>query len=204
MKSLRFIIFLLVCLSLGACHSSRKTAGLSDKAHKWHTLEVPVKVSVDEPMNLGFSGKALLVRDSSIYVSMRMLGMEVAYIYADADSAVLCDRFHKLYLSEPLDRLLPARYASIDRLQEIMLGQVSPMEISDKLQYSEPVETPVGRLYKLIELKTALGKRKIDADLIYNYDKARWDDPDFRLPPVKLPRNAERVDPQALMKVIHP
>ena len=118
MKLQRFLTAILLCLVLAACHSSRKATVADNGIYRWHTLEVPVKVSVEKPLSLSCSGKATLVRDSVIYVSMRMLGMEVAYLYADADSAILCDRFHKLYISEPLDGLLPEirRASSRERL----------------------------------------------------------------------------------------
>ena len=196
----RFLTAILLCLCLAACHSSRKATVADNGTYRWSTLEVPVKVSVEKPVSLSCSGKAMLVRDSAIYVSMRMLGMEIAYLYADADSAVLCDRFHKLYISEPLDRLLPARYARIGLLQQLMLGLESPDAISDRLQYSHPAETPLGKLYSLLRLQTSIAKKDIDASIIYNYNKARWDDPDFSMPSAKLPRNAKKIDPQALLK----
>lgn len=200
MNILRFLTAILLCLGLAACHSSRKATADDNSQYRWNTLEVPVKVSVEKPMSLSCSGKATLVRDSAIYVSMRMLGMEVAYLYADADSAVLCDRFHKLYISEPLDGLLPARYARIGLLQQLMLGLECPDGFSDRLQYADPAETPLGKLYSLLRLQTSIAKKDIDASIIYNYNKARWDAPDFSMPTVRLPRNAKRVDPQALIK----
>ena len=81
-----------------------------------------------------------------------------------------------------------------------MLGMESPDGIFDKLQYADPAETPLGKLYSLLRLQTSIAKKDIDASIIYNYNKARWDAPDFSMPAAKLPRNAKRIDPQALLE----
>lgn len=209
MKPIGLLSTLLLCLALclglfASCRSQRQTATAHTSRPVWTTLEVPVKVSVDKPVSLKCSGKAVLMRDSSIYISMRLLGMEVAYIYADADSAVLCDRYHKLYLSEPLQRLLPPDYARISRLQDLMLGLEQPEQITRHVEYSQPVEALPGTVYSLLRLRARAGKKDIDASVTFNYDKARWNAPDFNMPSVRLPRNASRVGLPELLDELKP
>lgn len=200
MKTLRFILPLLFALGLAACHSSHKSVSPTDNDKKWHTLELPVKLRLESPAEISLSGKAMFVNDSLIYVSLRMLGMEVAYAYADADSAILCDRFHKIYLSEPVSRFIPARMATIKCLQDIMAGQNIPAQLKDHIRTSGQTDTPAGIRYSNINVTTDINQKKFSATLEYNYDKAKWDDSGFSIPKVRLPKNARKADPQALLK----
>lgn len=202
MRHAAISVLLLLCILLGACRSQRHAAATDSSRALWQSLEVPVKISIASPLSLACSGKATLVRDSSIYVSMRMLGMEVAYIYADADSAIFCDRYHKQYVSEPLDRLLPEEYASIGRIQNMMLGQNIPVIFSDKIELSDSVATPAGTLPSLFELTTTIAGKKINASVLYNYGKARWNEPGTGSQPPRLPRNAEKADTRMLLKAL--
>lgn len=204
MKLIRVLLILLFCTGLFACGSQRQTTASHTRQADWTTLEVPVKVTVDKPVSLSCSGKAVLVRDSTIYMSLRILGMEVAYLYADADSAVLCDRYHKLYLSEPLQRLLPPDYARISRLQDLMLGLEQPGQITRHVEYSQPVEALPGTVYSLLRLSARAGKKDIEASVTFNFDKARWNSPDFVMPSVRLPRNADRVGLPELLDELKP
>lgn len=190
---------LLLCLLLSACHSSRRTTTAAPQ-QGWHTLEVPVKVVIDKPMDLSLSGRMTLVRDSSVYLSMRMLGMEVAFATANADSVILCDRYHKMYIAEPLRALLPAKYAAIGELQRILTGCSLPTVLRDHIVMTDPVDTPLGQAHQVINTDTRVGNSTIKATLIYQFDKAVWDGQPRKLP--AIPRGAERIEASKLLKII--
>lgn len=201
-KTIRTTISLtaiLLCVMLSACHSSRRAA-VPDSQQGWHTLEVPVKVVVDKPFSISLSGRATLVRDSSVYVSMRMLGMEVAFLTANADSVVLCDRYHKMYVAEPLKSLLPAKYANTGELQRIMLGCSVPAGLQEHISVSDPVVTPLGDAHQVITAGSQLGSTKIQATIIYQFDKAVWNGQPRQMPTV--PRGADKINPARLLKII--
>ena len=192
-----YVTAILLCVAMGACRSSRHATGTATLSH-WHTVEVPVKVVIDHPANMSLSGRATLVRDSSVYVSMRMLGMEVAFATADNDSVTLCDKYHKIYVSEALAALLPQKYASIGQLQRIMLGCTLPEELTGHISVSDPVNTPLGQAHQTINVDASAGKSEIKATLIYQFDKAVWDGQARKSPSV--PRGAQRIDAAKLLK----
>ena len=63
-------------------------------AAAWHDLYIPVSVELRKPVAMSVSGRVTMVRDSAIFVSMRVFGMEVATIYANTDSVTVADKYH--------------------------------------------------------------------------------------------------------------
>lgn len=186
---------------LSACHSGRNVTRTPEgHSASWQLLEVPVKLSMSKPMSMSMSGKLIVKRDSAAYLSLRMLGMEVAYAYADADSAVLCDRYHKLYLAEPLEKLLPRGHNKVSDLQRLLMGGDKRSEVAKQLIYGQMSQTPYGDVPSSIGYEGKIGRQQIDVELQLNYEKTKYDDPGTRMPVLKLPKNAQRVSPQSILE----
>ncbi|MDE7125326.1 MAG: DUF4292 domain-containing protein, partial [Muribaculaceae bacterium] len=58
------------------------------------------------------------------YISLRMLGMEVAYVYADTDSLYAVDKFHRRYFSADISSLSSRYGMTLGNLQNFMLGRI--------------------------------------------------------------------------------
>lgn len=133
-------------LSLGGCHSSKtsykgnlKTEqssetdiqalfdNLADSYTEWTDVYLPVNLSLSSPKKLSVSGRATMVRDKEINISLRLLGMEVAVIYINTEKAYVVDKYHKMYLCEDLDKLLGGYDVTIADLQNLLLGRVPVM-----------------------------------------------------------------------------
>lgn len=91
----------------------------------WQDLYVPVTLSLESPKNLSVSGRATLVNGKEINISLRMLGMEVAVLYADEQKVYLVDKFHKCYLEEDISSVLSGYDVTLSDLQNILLGRAS-------------------------------------------------------------------------------
>jgi len=89
----------------------------------WYSLSVPVKVEIKSPAKISLSGRAYMVKDSVIHVSMRVLGFEVAVMRATPDSVYCVDKVHKLAVIESIDRLSANTGITLGQLQSLMLGR---------------------------------------------------------------------------------
>ncbi len=89
----------------------------------WHSLSVPVKVELRSPSNLSLSGRAYMVRDSLVHISMRVLGFEVALLRVTCDSVYCIDKVHHLALIESLERIGSDSGITLGQIQSLMLGR---------------------------------------------------------------------------------
>jgi hypothetical protein len=152
-KSIRNIVNLtaaaLLTVGLWSCHSSQNATADADNvpyiesivkggqtkpsssvvSGSWSTINIPVKVALKSPSSMSVSGRAQMVYDKCIFISFRMLGMEVATLYADNDSIVVADKFNKRYFSTSYTPMRERYNLSIGMLQNVLLGQ--PVNISN-------------------------------------------------------------------------
>lgn len=89
----------------------------------WEQINVPVKISVKSPRKMSVSGRLYMRRDRDIYITLRVLGMEVANIYVDRDSVFAADRLHKYYIAEPISDIFAGADLTVGDLQDAMLGR---------------------------------------------------------------------------------
>lgn len=89
----------------------------------WHSISVPVKVELKSPAKMSLSGRAYMVNDSVIHVSMRLLGFEVAVLHVTSDSIYCVDKVRKMAIVEGLDRLSAGSGVTLGQLQSLMLGR---------------------------------------------------------------------------------
>lgn len=90
----------------------------------WSDLYVPFTLKLTSPMNFSLSGRATMVRGRSVKLSLRMLGMEIAMLYADNDSVWLIDKVNRICCSTAINRLTGNNSFNITNLQDMMLGRV--------------------------------------------------------------------------------
>lgn len=180
-----FVIIICVCAALGSvsCRTTKNLGGKTTADSEWHDLRVPVKVALRSPMNMSLSGRATMVRDSMVNISMRVFGMEVAVAHLTADSVFFVDKHNKYYFAEPLDALLGSHKMSVGRMQDIILGK----GVDETLRFNNPgnadpvvvsfsdfVETLFGRLASDISIAVPVKDVDVKANLIWSLDDAKW------------------------------
>lgn len=101
----------------------QRYSALCQSYGEWFDVSMPVKLSLRSPKRLSLSAKAEMKHGQWIYMSVRMLGFEVASIWVDNDSIHAIDRYHKAYLSESLHRLFGNSGATISDVQNLILGR---------------------------------------------------------------------------------
>ena len=131
---------LTLLLALTACHTS-KTTGVNDinkteythsddrlksviekNNTEWEVISVPVKLELKSPSNLSASARAYICRDSSIFFSIRFLGMEVAAIDITTDSIIAVDKYHKYYAAERLADVFANVSFDINSIQSLLFA----------------------------------------------------------------------------------
>lgn len=127
-------------LTLGACSSnpSRKgsetpaqtvslTARFNDivtRQKPWTSLQVPVKIKMSSPAGFSISGRAYMERGKRIYLSLRMLGIEIATADIEGDSVWVADKYHKRLVAEDIKSLMGGADITVADIQDLMLGRV--------------------------------------------------------------------------------
>lgn len=203
MRFTRFLYLCLLCVAVSAlpsCRSAQQATLTPQKPQGWHTLEVPVRVSLTEPEQLSANARLNMVRDSSVYLSLRMMGMEVAYLAAQADSVVICSRFHKLYAADRLSRLLPPEYANLQTLQALLLGAEIPAELAPFVKAVSPAPAAKMLPARQVDVTVPTGRKAVKAQLEYDTEQLTLDGPAKNMP--KLPRNAQRLDTDNMLKAL--
>ncbi len=147
LHSYRHILLILVSLlALTGCHTQKSTdrpiseipelpASKANTAElfeqmtatygEWTDLYAPVTLSLVAPKSFSVSGRATMVRDKEIYISLRMLGMELGVIYINETKVYAVDKIHKQYIEEDLSRLLAGVDITISDVQNILLGRIT-------------------------------------------------------------------------------
>lgn len=143
-------LFVAACVILPACSSKRNAAADTEKTPargkvkakasgtagalaetytQWETFYAPFTLRSSKPAAMSVSGRATMVRGKSIYLSLRMLGFEMASVYLDPDSAIIVDKYHKMYVAEPVSAVTARTGLNIGDIQDILLGRAfSPQE----------------------------------------------------------------------------
>ncbi len=142
----RFYIFLIITLPLIgmiSCKSNKSnvsspavnqtsasdgytslTSAIENIPTDWNTLQVPVSLSTDKPTSFKASARAYMTRDSSIYLSFTLLGMEMAALQITNDSIFAVDKMHRRYVSEDIRTLTTNYPVSVSTLQNLFMGQI--------------------------------------------------------------------------------
>lgn len=89
----------------------------------WQEINVPLKVAVREPAKVSVSGRIYMHRNKDIYITLRVLGMEVANLYLNSDSLFATDKIHKSYVAEPIADIFAGASLSVGDIQDALLGR---------------------------------------------------------------------------------
>lgn len=98
-------------------------AALAASAPTWTDMTAPVRMELSQPMRLTASGTAKMINSESVSVSIKVLGFEVASMYADTDSVIFLIRVNKTAYVESMDRFTGASGLNMSDLQAILLGR---------------------------------------------------------------------------------
>lgn len=194
-RKIFFAILTLCVLVMTGCHTNRNVSsnGTIDSSgaradEEWANVYMPVTVRLSAPMSLSLSGRATMVRDSVIHISMRVLGMEVAVANVTADSVQLVDKFHKYYFAESTSAMLGRHNMSIGKMQNIILGldrkEGATLTFDNPrggepftVTFSDITATPAGNLAGSVSIEGSLSSKNVDASLLWQFDRATWNDP---------------------------
>lgn len=143
-RRLYFIITILALLPITACHTSKESSPVMQPAgemslrdrfellasgySEWGDVTVPVKVELTSPKRLSVSGRAVMERGKSVYISLRVFGMEIGNLYVTGDSVYAVDKIHKYIVAESISRFLGGLPLTINDMQDLLLGQAFLME----------------------------------------------------------------------------
>lgn len=203
MNKLKITLSALLCLiatliGTSSCSTSRTGAPAPQlRAQAWAQVTLPVKVRLVAPSGITLSGRATLVNDSLVHVSMRFLGMELGVINMTQDSIWAVDKVHRYMFAESTQTLLGGRNVTLANLQELMLGvdaQDSPQQEYStgnhalNVNYADFVKTPAGMTAGSVNLNTEIGSGKVDATIYWDYNGARWAVPGQPSPSISIPR----------------
>ncbi len=184
-KITALVVCLLLTASFTACHSSKSATSKTNAAgtEQWHDVRLPVKVSLKSPMSMSLSGRATMVRDSVINISMRVFGMEVAVAHVNNDSVFFIDKHNKYYFAEPLQSVLGTHKMTVAQMQNLILGQTdkTEMEFSNPgsnepvvVTFSDFSDTDFGRMASVAAIAAPVKGMDVEASLIWSIDEARW------------------------------
>lgn len=145
MKKFYSIILCVVLLAVTGCRSSKQAIPTTSTADgerslsqhfetlaasytDWEDVNIPVRLELESPKKMSISGRATMVRDKSVLISLRVLGMEVANLYITNDSVYATEKLHKYYIAEDINSLRGEFPVSISDVQDMLLGQVFILE----------------------------------------------------------------------------
>lgn len=96
---------------------------LANAPADWTTLQVPLTISTAEPVSFKAGAKVYMTRDSSIYMSFTVLGMEMAAIQITNDSVFGVDKMNKRYVAESIRSVTADYPVNVAVLQSLFMGQ---------------------------------------------------------------------------------
>lgn len=161
-------------------------AAAAEDAATWSDVQMPVRVELSKPVSFSLSGRATMLRDSMIHISMRVFGMEVAVVNVTNDSVYLVDKFHKYYFAEPLKTVLGSHMMSVGAMQDIMLGtqlgEANTLTFDNPgakepvtVTFSDFSTTPAGNAAGQVRIQAPVTGKQVDAVFVWSLDKAKWD-----------------------------
>lgn len=226
--NLLYITFLLTII-LSSCHSTKKTTTeqyLSQVENQWQDVSMPVKCKLVKPKNISVSGKATMIRDREIKISLRMLGFEVAGLYANEDSIYVYEKLNHTMIAEALSKIENQTGITLSDMQHILLGQqcrphskfdwhytmsnetpswpecltvgVAGSEII--CSYSAPLATPAGLISPTASIAVEFGKQALDASLEWSLESASWNS--GLSTSFQIPKGYRRISAAQLIKAL--
>lgn len=196
MKTYRLILVAVaVALAVAGCRTTK--SGFT-RGRDWQNVVMPARLNLEGGKSMGASGRLTMVRDESVYLSVRMLGMELFSLYAAGDSLWAYDRMSGTLVGERLGHD-PVKGVRLDirRLQDLLLcAGGKPDSFSAEAWHhrvlceaGDTVTTPYGVMRG--GWKAEIEDTDISAEVRWGLDEAQWDRE--TVGQWKRPRNAKRV-----------
>lgn len=175
MKSLLFSLLAVLLLAAAGCRSSKSVAPVPVPAdEQWSNIYLPVKLEMLQPKQMAVSGRVTMVRDSSVYFSFRIIGMEVASAYCDADSAFVAMKHNRTLLTAPLRGLLSGASLTVGDIQDLLLGEGRiPAKAAGRISYA--VDDVDDGSTRIVTLKTIGTRQPVEARLTWSMAEAEYD-----------------------------
>lgn len=141
MKLSHFITLSIISLLVfSGCHSSKRSLrpgeplpenatltqrydALVDGYGNWSDVTVPVNFVLSSPQRFSISGRAKMIHDTSVDISLRMFGFEVGRIYLTVDSVHVMVKPKKVYMSESLEDVSRVLKFSVGNVQDLIMGR---------------------------------------------------------------------------------
>ena len=167
-----FAAIAIMAACLTGCRTTKTATSTQEESH-WSDLYVPVKLELTEPARMSISGRATMVRDRSIYLSLRMIGMEVATVYVDTDSIFATEKLHKQMLAVDFDKTLGGKL-SVGELQDLLLGDPGKAvkKLPSALSYEVEDQGTGGNV--TVNLRVTAGKKTYVGRLIWDMGAAQF------------------------------
>lgn len=109
--------------SINSADAGQRLDKLMSSYKLWTTMSVPVKLELTAPTRLSLSGRAYMVRDSLIHISLRFLGIaEVAVVRITPDSVYCVDKVHQMAIVEGINKISDATGITVTQLQDLLIG----------------------------------------------------------------------------------
>jgi len=210
-KSLRYIslcISTVLLAALCSCHSQKSAttepaATVADQAG-WQDLYVPLTFELQSPSNMSISGRATMIRDRQIHISLRFLGMEVAIIDITPEAITAIDKYHRLIVTEPIAKILADHDISISDLQDALIGNPSE-DVMHKIDstpvsvaFGPIVNTPDGSLTSYVNIAATPSGKPLRLNLRYKPEQAKWNT--GRTADYRIPSDYRRIDARSLIE----
>lgn len=168
------ITIAIITLLMTGCRSGKETAQVQQPAATWSNFSAPVKIQLESPKKFSISGRATLVRDKSIYISLRMLGLEVGTLYVTPDSVFATEKLHRYIVRESLAKVLEGRDIPFAQLQDLLIGEQSAATAQLARAINYTAETNVnGQLTISASMQL---KKPVAGKLIWSLNDARRDE----------------------------
>ena len=151
------VLFLLLLVS--SCISKKKLVGPvpSYQNYEWMTAKMNMDLNIQGVEYNNVSGSIRMRRDSAIWVSAAVLGMEMVRVLLTSDSVVMVNRSDKTYLAEPFSvvssewQLPPTLHESQmlllgdggDQPVEFQFGPYAAKIRYSDIQWNEPTTFPI-------------------------------------------------------------
>lgn len=89
----------------------------------WQQVRVPLSVKISSPKSFSISGTAEMVRGTSVLISLKFIGMEVAWLYVSDNNITVAEKMNKRYISESPAKFLGGFKVNTYNLQDILVGR---------------------------------------------------------------------------------
>lgn len=115
-------------------------ASIATSYKPWTDVAMPVKLELKEPKRFSISGKASMVNGKSVYMSLRLLGMELGAVYVDTDSIYILSKLQRMAYVESLSVFSRNFGFTLDDIQSLLLGRAfvpgkGSLQLSDEKEF---------------------------------------------------------------------